>query len=114
MQDVIRKFPARPPTPAERALLGEWVAAAGDIPLAYVSSRQQDDPVFKNRIVIVTASTMRPSHLVHAPSSRNIWMVFSMGRRIKVQRFPTLRDALNSIRPVLVEPKERNHALDSA
>lgn len=95
-------------------MLDEWVAAAGDIPLAYVSSRQRDDPVFKNRIVIVTDSTMRPSHLVHAPSSRNIWMVFSTGRRIKVQRFPTLRDALNSIRPVLAEPKERNPALDSA
>jgi hypothetical protein len=35
---------------------------------------------------------------------RKIWMVFSAGRRTRIQRFQTLRAALNSIRPVLAEP----------
>jgi hypothetical protein len=102
MRDVIGSLPARPPTAAERALLEEWLATAGDIPLAYVSTRQGDDPALRNRIVIVTDPGQGPSHLVHAPVSRNIWMVLSRGRRTGVRRFPTLRAALNSIRPVLV------------
>jgi hypothetical protein len=102
-RNVIRQFPARPATPEERTLLGEWLAAAGDVALAYVSSRQSDDPVLRHRIVIITDPRREPSHFVHAPPSRNIWMVFSRGRKgTRVSRFPTLLAALNSIRPVIV------------
>jgi hypothetical protein len=103
MRNVIRQFPARPPTSDERALLGEWVAAAGDVALAYVSSRQSDDPVLRHRVVVITDPRTGPSHFVHAPPSRDIWMVFSRGRKgTRVSRFPTLLAALNSIKPVLV------------
>ncbi len=117
MQDVIRKFPARPPTPDERALLDEWVAAAGDIALAYFSSRERDDPTHRHRIVIATDAAIGPSHFIHAPLCRDIWMVFSAGRRTRIKRFRTLRDALNSIRPVLpatVQPGLRAMVIHSS
>jgi hypothetical protein len=110
MRDIVLKYPARPPTPVERALVVEWLAAAGDIALAYVSTRDHDDPALKDRIVIITDTAKGPSHLVHAPLGRNIWMVFSTGRRTKVQRFKSLKAALNSIRPVLSEAEATGEA----
>ena len=103
MRGAIRDFPARLLTPDERALAAEWIAGAGDIAEAYVSNRRADDPALFHRIVIVTKADDGPSHLVQASSGRNIWIVFSLGRRTKVRRFRTLGAALNSIRPVLVE-----------
>jgi hypothetical protein len=103
MKGTIRDFPARLLTPDERALVAEWIAGAGDIAEAYVSNRRVDDPALYHRIVIVTKADDGPSHLVHAPPGRDIWIVFSLGRRTKVQRFRALRAALNSVRPVLVE-----------
>ena len=103
MKGVIRDFPARLLTPEERALVAEWIAGAGDIAEAYVSNRRADDPALHHRIVIVTKAGDGPSHLVHASSGRNIWIVFLLGRRTRVQRFRTLRAALNSVRPVLLE-----------
>ena len=112
MRDIVLEYPARPPTPVERAFLVEWLAAAGDIALAYVSTRDHDDPALKDRIVIVTDTAKGPSHLVHAPLGRNIWMVFSTGRKTKVQRFKSLKAALNSIRPVLSETLATGEAFD--
>ena len=103
MRDAIRNFPARLLTPDERALVTEWLTSVGDIAATYVSSRCDDDPAHYRRIVIVTKPDEGPSHLVHAPSGRDIWIVFSVGRRTSIQRFPTLRAALNSIRPVLAD-----------
>jgi len=103
MRDPARQFPARPLTPDERTLLAEWLAAAGDIVLAYVSDRRSDPLSLQHRIVITSDPTEEPSHLVYAPSGRDIWMVFSFGSRTRVRRFASLRAALNSVRPVLVE-----------
>ena len=103
MPNAIRHFPARPLTPDERPLVAEWFASAGDVAATYVSSRRGDDPAHYRRIVIVTKPDEGPSHLVHAPSGRDIWIVFSVGGRTRIQRFPTLRAALNSIRPVLAD-----------
>jgi hypothetical protein len=103
MKDMIRDLPARLLAPDERTLVAEWLASAGDIAEAYVSNRRGDDPALDHRIVIVTKPEVGPSHLVHAPSGRDIWIVLTLGRRTKIQRFPTLRVALNSVRPVLVE-----------
>ena len=103
MKGAIRDFPARILTPDERALVAEWIACAGDIAEAYVSNRRVDDPALYHRIVIVANPEDGPAHLVHAPPGRDIWIVFSLGRRTRVMRFPTLRAALNSVRPVLVE-----------
>jgi hypothetical protein len=105
MRDAIRHFPARPLTPEENALVEEWLAAAGDVASAYVSNRRSDDPALFHRIIIAASPEDRPSHLVHAPSGRDLWIVFSLGRRTKIRRFKTLQAALNSIRPVLVEAR---------
>jgi hypothetical protein len=103
MGSPVRHMPARLLTPDERALVAEWLAMASDIALAYVSSRSSDDPALYHRIVIVTKVDDGPSHIVYAPSERNIWIVFSSGRSSAVKRFLSLRTALNSVRPVLVE-----------
>src|SRR5271167_4602019 len=103
MGDSIRHFPARLLTPDEHGLLAEWLSAAGDIASAYVSNRRGDDPAYYRRIVIVTRPDEGPSHLVHAPTGRRDWVVFSRGPTYQIDIFPTLRAALNSIRPVLVE-----------
>lgn len=103
MLDAIRHFPARLPTPDEQALVAEWLARAGDIAAAYVSNRRGDDPAHYRRIVIVTKPDEGPSHLVHAPSGRRRWIVFSLGRKSQIQGFPSLRAALNYIRPVLAD-----------
>ncbi len=103
MKDVIRHLPARLLTPDERTLVAEWLAGAGDITEAYVSDRRGDDPALYRRVVIVTKPEVGPSHLVHAPSGRDIWIVLTLGRQTKIHRFRTLRAALNSVRPALVE-----------
>jgi len=108
----VNRYPARLLTPGERGLVTEWLAAAGDIVAAYVSSRRSDDPTLLNRIIIVTHADSTPSHLVHAPSGRDIWIVFSLGARTRIRRFRTLDAALNSIRPVLVEARENTLLLD--
>jgi hypothetical protein len=102
MQDGTHYFPARLLTPDEHALLAEWLSAAGDIAEAYVSNRRGDDPAYYRRIIIVTKPEEGPSHLVHAPTGRPEWVVFTRGANPQIDIFPTLRAALNSIRPVLV------------
>ena len=102
-EDAIRHFAARLLTPDEHALVAEWLAAAGDIASAYVSARLSDDPAYYRKVVIVTRPDEEPSHLVHAPTGRREWVVFSRGPAHQIDIFPTLRAALNSIRPVLVE-----------
>jgi hypothetical protein len=105
MRDVVRHLPARLLTPDERALVAEWIAAAGDIASAYVSSRRSDDPAIYHRIAITASTGGEPSHYVQALAGRDIFMVIASGpgRRTNVKRFRTLRSALNSIRPVLGE-----------
>jgi hypothetical protein len=103
MQDAIGHFPARLPTPDEQALVAEWLAAAGDIAQAYVSNRRGDDPAYYRRVIVVTKPDEGPSHLVHTSWSSGKWVVFVCGPASRVDVFPTLRAALNSIRPVLPE-----------
>jgi hypothetical protein len=103
MSNEVRHFPARLMTPDEQALVAGWLATAGDIALAYISKRCNDDPSLHRGIVIKAGKDDAPSHIVYAASGRDIWFVFEPGRRTKIRRFPTLRAALNSIRPVLAE-----------
>jgi hypothetical protein len=99
---MFRHSPARALTPAEHAIVAEWLAAAGDIASAYVSDRLTDDLAMYRCVVIVTKPDDGPSHLIHAPANEDLWVVFGVGKGSKIERFPTLRSALNSIRPVLV------------
>jgi hypothetical protein len=108
MRAAIRHLPARLLNPEERALVAEWFATAGDIASTYVSSRLADDPALLRRIVVITKAGDGPSHIVYAPSGRDIWIVFASGRRTRIRRFRGLRAALNSIRPVLVEAEAEN------
>jgi hypothetical protein len=57
---------ARVLTLAERALVAEWIACAGDIGEAYVSARRDHDPAIRNRVVIVTRPEDGPTHVFHA------------------------------------------------
>jgi hypothetical protein len=90
-------------TPGEHAVIAEWLAAAGDVALAYVSDRRTDDPAFYNCVVIITRPDDGPSHLVHAPSGQDVWIVFTLKPKSNLQTFSTLREALNAIQPVLME-----------
>jgi hypothetical protein len=110
MRDAYNQFPTRRLTPDEHALVVEWFAAAGDVASAYVSNRRSDDPALYHRIIIAMGPGDGPSHIVNAPSGRNIWIVVSSGLRTKLRRFQTLRTALNSIRPVLVDARSAHVA----
>jgi hypothetical protein len=98
----LNSYPVRPLTPDERALVAEWFASAGDVVSAYVSNRRGDDPAIYHRVVISTLPDGSPSHLIQALLGRDLWLMFSLGPRTKIQRFRTLGAALNSIRSVLV------------
>lgn len=100
-RELLQTFPARPLAPHEHALVAEWLSCAGDITSAYVSERRSDDPAMYGRIVIAAGLNDRPTHLVHAPSDMACWLTFSITPYPRLQQFNTLRDALNSIRPVL-------------
>jgi hypothetical protein len=103
MPDSINNLPARLLTLDENSLVAEWLSMAGDVASAYVSNRCGDDPALYHCVVIVTKLDDGPSHFIYTPSGQDVWIVFSFEQRKKAQRFPTLRAALNSIRPVLGE-----------
>jgi hypothetical protein len=63
-------------------LVAEWIADAGDIAEAYVSSRRSDDAAFYHKIVIVINPADGPAHLVHAPSGQDVAM--TVGKLLRV------------------------------
>jgi hypothetical protein len=100
--EILLAFPPRPLSPDESALVAEWLASAGDVLKAFVCERRSDDPRLHRRVVIVGGPVDRPSHIVHAPSGTITWIVTTIGPPANVEQFDTLRDALNSVRPVLI------------
>jgi hypothetical protein len=106
--DVILTLPPRLITQWERALLAEWFAITQrddlDIARAFVSSRRGDDPTIFGKIVIVLRASREPSFLLHSPRGTAFWIVAAAPTWNQVQRYRTLRAALNSIRPVLEMP----------
>jgi hypothetical protein len=105
VKSPITHFPARPLKPAEQALVATWLASAGDVASAFVSSRRNDDPALAHRIIIITNPDDGPSHMIHAPSGADVWVVFRPGSRPTFRQFRTLRAALNSVRRVLIDGK---------
>ena len=103
--NVILTFPPRPISQWERALLAEWYTATRreglDVARAFVSGRRGDDPRIAGRIVVVLRSSKEPAFCVYSPAESAIWVVASGPEWNELQRFRTLRAALNSIRPVL-------------
>jgi hypothetical protein len=99
--ELLLALPPRPLRPDERMLLGEWLSAAGDIASAFFSERRVDDPALYRRIVICEDADAGPSYLIHAPLSIDTWITLSVGNASEARSFASLREALNSIRPVL-------------
>ncbi len=99
--DILLTFPPRPLSPTEHALVQEWLGLAGDMQLAFVSQRRSDDPRFFGRVVLATGPDTKPSHTIHAPAGSALWLVTLMDPPQRVRQFDSLRDALNSLRPVL-------------
>lgn len=106
--NVILTFPPRPVSQWERALVTEWYAATQregiDVTRAFVSERRGDDPKIAGRIVVVIRPSKEPTHLVYSPAQAAFWVVATGNDWKQLQRFRTLRAALNSIRPVLPMP----------
>lgn len=100
--NVLSSFPPRPLAPSERALFDEWLSRAGDVPLAYVSGRESDDPRLQHRIVIHMDPTREEVWTVHAPSTGTAWLVGYIAQPSSIKIYNTLQDALNSIRAVIV------------
>ena len=105
---ILLTFPPRSVSQWERALLAEWFAATQrdglDVARAYVSERRGDDPRFLGKIVVVMQARREPSFLVHSPRETAFWVVTEAPLWDHVQRYRTLRAALNSIRPALEMP----------
>jgi hypothetical protein len=80
--------------------VAEWLAAAGDVASAYVSERRSDDQGIYRRVVI-TVEGSGPTHLIDAPTGTDYWIVLQCRPDQDVQTFGSLREALNSVRPVL-------------
>lgn len=99
--DTGRAFPPRLLRPDERELLAEWLAAAGDIASAYVSSRKNDDPEIRRRIVISTAKGGGPTHFIDTPTGTDLWIVVQLHPDMEAYEFRSLREALNFVRAVL-------------
>jgi hypothetical protein len=102
--NVILTFPPRPVSDWERALVAEWLAATREDDLgishAFVSERRGDDPMVAGRIVIVEQPSSQPTHVIYSPAGQIFWVVASAPTWCDLQRFRTLRAALNAIRPV--------------
>lgn len=104
---ILRTFPARPLRPDERALVAEWLAAAGDVSLVYVSERRTDDPAISRRIAISLEPSSAFTFLVHTPLHEDFWIVLDARRKTKFHRFDTLVEALNFVRPVHRQPTDQ-------
>ena len=115
--NVILTFPPRPVSQWERALLAEWFAATQreglDVARTFVSERRGDDPKVVGKIVVALRGDRAPAYLVYSPAESAIWVVACGPMWSQLQRFRTLRAALNSIRPVLDEPAA-THSVEPA
>jgi hypothetical protein len=87
------------PSDGDRELLRVWLVGAGGELGAYVNRRHNDDPAVIGRIVITKREGRQPLYWVQCPSGANIWTVTSVGERSVIGEFPTLRAALDCIRP---------------
>jgi hypothetical protein len=77
------------------------MTADADGVIAYISQRSGDDPAMIGHIVVLKRGTWEPLYSVYCPLRLDHWIVTSLVEQSEVGAFPTLRAALNSIRPVL-------------
>ncbi len=98
MTKVLVTFPPRPLTDGEREILREWTTEVDDL-FAFVSERRNDEPTIYRRIVISRTSTGRRLYLIRPPQGNDSWLVLSAIEGEDLARCPTLRAALNFVRP---------------
>jgi hypothetical protein len=98
---VLLTFPPRPLTDWERETLRGW-AEAVDGYTAFVAERRSDDPAIYRRIVIARRRTKQHAYTVHAPQGMDVWVVVSTTEGEDIGTFPTLRAALEFVRPLSV------------
>jgi hypothetical protein len=99
MTHVLMTFPPRPLTDGERETLRVWATEVDDV-AAFVSERRSDDPAIYRRIVISRASTGQRLYFIRPPHSNDSWLVLSAKESEDIARCPSLRAALNFVRPV--------------
>jgi hypothetical protein len=85
----------------ERNLLEEWLALAGDVASAYVSTRRGDNPAIYRKIVITVEGDGEPTYLIDTPAGTDLWIVVQCRPVPDATQFNSLREALNFVRPVL-------------
>jgi hypothetical protein len=99
VDNSVSTSPPRPVTDGERQILLDWVDATDDL-AAFVSERRSDDPGIFRRIVVHRRATKQRLYLIHCPQNSNWWVVTSAVERENVGYFPTLRAALQFVRPL--------------
>jgi hypothetical protein len=113
MSRAIETFPPRPLTQGEREILHAWITGADDV-FAFVSERRSDDPTIYRRIVISRSSTGQRLYLIRPPQGNDPWLVLSATEGEDVARCPTLRSALNFVRPVRTAvPRDKTRLTNS-
>ena len=95
---VLMTFPPRPLTDGEREILRAWSTEVDDV-FAFVSERRSDDPTIYRRIVISRTSTGQRLYIVRPPQGHDSWLVISAKEGEDLARCPTLRAALNFVKP---------------
>jgi hypothetical protein len=110
--NVILTFPPRPVSDWELSVVTEWFVATQreglGIAQAFVSERRGDDPMLVGRIVIVERPAKVATHVIYSPAGSTFWVVASARSLGDLQRFHSLRAALNSIRAVFDDPDARS------
>lgn len=99
---ALLSFPPRSLSQPERDLFSEWLSRAGDIPLAFISQRRSDDPRIYLRIVVWLDAGGEHVYTVHTTSVGTGWLVAPFDQPSLTDVHDTLREALNSIKNVLV------------
>jgi hypothetical protein len=99
--DLHLSVPPKALSEEEHELLQEWAAAASKSVTAYISRRMSDNLMFHGRIVISERRTAKPLYLVYCRLGTKTWTVASMVEKAEIGKFPTLRAALNFVRPVM-------------
>jgi len=86
----------------EQVVFERWLSAAPQGVYAFISRRSTDNPTMAQRIVVFSRGTRHPLYSLHAPLDADCWVVTSLVENDEVAWFPTLRAALNFVRPALL------------
>jgi hypothetical protein len=86
-------------TEDERQLVLDWAKTANSYS-AFVSERRNDDPAIYRRIIVFRRDTNQHLYKIHTSSESPGWIMLSAARGDYIERFGTLRGALDYVEPV--------------